>query len=150
MAQLPCIGFSWPLTKPSNFSTWMSQEFRKWLGSARYNPLIYPILISRWNNPLILTIDPNFRPGTSKYGVKKGVPLEKVDFSGGWPCRLGKENVSTVIVSRICFRFQHWRDGPWQRVQECSGHKWNLNMKHEHGNFELFEPEMPPWNRNSF
>ena len=56
--------------------TWMSQEFRdsmgyftytnipstcKWdiLGVMRYDPY----------NPLILTFDPNFRPGTSKQSV---------------------------------------------------------------------------------
>ena len=26
-----------------------------------YNPKEYPMKISRWNNPLILTIDPNFQ-----------------------------------------------------------------------------------------
>ena len=31
------------------------------LGSVGYNPNIPPFL-SRWDNPLILTIDPNFRP----------------------------------------------------------------------------------------
>ena len=32
----------------------------KWVITPRYTPFI-----SRWNNPLKLTIDPNFRPGTS-------------------------------------------------------------------------------------
>ena len=31
------------------------------LGSVGYNPKEYPPFISRWNKPLILTIDPNFQ-----------------------------------------------------------------------------------------
>ena len=42
----------------------MSLEVSKSLGSVGYTPKEYPIyyIISRWNNPLILTIDPNFQP----------------------------------------------------------------------------------------
>ena len=43
--------------------TWMSQEVCKRLIS-RLQPQYTPF-ISRWNNPLILTIDPNFLSGTS-------------------------------------------------------------------------------------
>ena len=41
-------------------STWMSQKVKKRSGSVVYNPNT-PSLISRWNHPLILTIDPNFQ-----------------------------------------------------------------------------------------
>ena len=42
------------------YRTWMSQEVCERLGSVGCNPKEYPGLIGRWNNPLILTIDPNF------------------------------------------------------------------------------------------
>ena len=56
-------------------TAWMSQEVSKGLVSGlepQYTPFI-----SMWNNPLILTIDPNFLPGTSKYPRR----LSVVDIS---------------------------------------------------------------------
>ena len=47
---------------------------RKWMDQwwsdqwVRYHPNISHLFISRWHSRLILTIDPNFRPGTSKWG----------------------------------------------------------------------------------
>ena len=67
--------------------------------------------ISRWNNPLIQTIDPNFLAGTSKYipflllNAKKGSKYEVPRF-----CRVEVKGSSN---SSPCLGKIRWNIAPW-------------------------------------
>ena len=66
----------------------MSQEVSKWLVNALYPQ--YTPFISRWTNPLILTIDPNFQRDIQVVGWnihKKGVEIHCQLYVESYPRR---------------------------------------------------------------